>query len=148
MQTLFRVMWGVSWRLVLSIIGYYSCALGGEYLQHQLRGDYRTPTPWKLSIAMTFFTFCFLAIGLAVASQLRRDTSRQRPFPWAFCLIYTGVTLFLFGAFFGEMERPYRLVFTLACGWSGLIMPWTLESATRWRVRRSVVAREADAAAA
>lgn len=135
MQTLFRVVWGVSWRLLLSITGYYSCASGGEYLQRHLRGDYRTPTSWMLSVAMTFFTFCFLAIGLAIASQLRRDTSRQPPFPWLPCVIYTGVTLLLFGVFYGELERPYRLVFTLACGWSGLSAPWALESAIQWRAR-------------
>ncbi|GAA3944388.1 hypothetical protein [Hymenobacter algoricola] len=147
MYTLLRVLWGVSWRLALSMVGYYGCAVGGESLQRLLRGDFRTPTPEKISIALTFFTFCCLAVGVAVASQLRRDTDRPRPFPAVFCLLYAGVTLFLFGVFFGALERPYRLLFTLACGWSGLVAPWALESAIRWRTSRATAARTNSSAA-
>lgn len=135
MQILFRIIWSLSWRLVLSLLGFYTCAFSGEFvLLHIMRRSYRTPTPWKISIALCFFTFCLLAIVLATASQFRPYIRPRRWLAGA-CILYTGVTLFFFGAFFGQFERPYRLLYILACGLSGLVAPWALELAITWRTR-------------
>lgn len=135
MQLLFRVIRSFGWHFALSILSFYACVFVGEFVQKMGRGDYHTPAPWKFSIALCVCAFCLLAIALAAASQFRSPVRPSFLLAGA-CIIYTGTTLFLFGAFFGEFDRPYRLLFVLACGLSGLVTPWGLKWANTWRICR------------
>ncbi|MGY2134879.1 hypothetical protein ACW9KT_21795 [Hymenobacter sp. HD11105] len=117
--------WRIGWRLGLSLLAFYACDFVLESLQ-RLRGPYTTPTPWKISLALCFFTFLLLATGLALAFQLSRR-SRHRAFLAAAVLLYTATVLVVFGGFSGPVDRPYRLLYSLACGLTGLATPWIVE---------------------
>ena len=128
-MTLLQVLggkgWRIGWRLCLSLFGFYACDFVLELLQ-QLRGSYQTPNGWAISMALCFFTFLLLATGLALAFQLSRR-SRHRAFLAGAALLYTGATLYWCGVFSGRVDRPYRLLFILACGFTGLATPWVVE---------------------
>jgi hypothetical protein len=125
MTQLLRALWGIGWRVAVSLLSFYACAVGGEALQ-QLRGSYHTPTSWAISLALCFFTFCLVTVGLAIAFQMRTTYSRPMLLAGA-SVLYTVAALYWCGALFGLLERPYRLAWIICCGLAGLAAPWLLE---------------------
>ncbi len=126
MHELLRVGWAFGWRMAASFGGFQVAWFAGAVLE-RLRGrPSGLPVSWVLSLNYSLYTFGLLARGLAAWTALalrgRRGAAVARV-----GLAYTLAALVLCGAWTGSVDRPYRLLLLIGCGWLGLATPWVVE---------------------
>ena len=126
MNKLLRIGWALCWRLAVSGGVFYVINLAVKRVQ-QIRGrSFRVPIPWGISLYYCFYTFCLLAVGLAVWASLD-PRGRRWPAVAGTSMLYTVGASTLCGAFWGFVNRPYLFLYMVGSGVAGLVTPWLVQ---------------------
>ena len=101
MNKLLRIGWAVGWRLAISWGVFNAGTFAAGHVQ-RLRGQtWGMPVSWVLSVKYSFYTFCVLAVGLAVFAALDQR-GRRWPAVVGTGLLCIALASAWYGAWWGQ----------------------------------------------